>query len=394
MSGALFLPLVGVLGLLPAVALGGGEPPVVQIDSVRFRFTHYDQWGRGYQSAAGPKGQPGSEAARIDQPQLEVVGRIGARVTQRIWIPVDVVTAASPDHSRHDKPVDVGPDDAISSASRGNVAGAFDSLTTYRWDRATEIFFRADFHKEEPFESWAFGVGVNRALADDNAVLAASVVQVLDWFDRFDIAGQRYGRAGRSTTNANVTLTQLLSPTTVAVVSYGGTLQLGTLGNTWSSVLLADGSRGDERLPGLRQRHAIAARVAQWLPWNGAVKAGYRAYLDGWGAAAHTVEGELAQRFGPWFRLRGSYRWHRQSAVRYYTEAGLDSARYRTADSDLAPLRAHTVGGGVVLAVPVPRWVGQSGGIRDVHFDLGYEHYWRTNGLSVEVSTCALGFRF
>jgi hypothetical protein len=323
-----------------------------------------------------------------------VIGRIGDRVTQRIWIPLDVVTAASPDHSQHGKPALTGPDDAISSASRSNVAGSFDSLTTVRWDRATEVFFRTDFHMEEPFESWAFGAGVNRSLADDNAVVAVSVHQVLDWFDRFDVAGQRHGRASRSTTNANVTLTQLLSPTTVAAVSYGGTLQLGTLGNTWTSVLMADGSRIDERLPRARQRHALAARVAQWLPWNGAAKAGYRAYLDGWGAGAHTVEGELAQRFGSWFRVRAGYRWHRQSGVRYFTQAGDSSDNYLTSDSDLAPLVAQTVGGGLLVDVPVPRWAGQGGGIREVHFDFGYDHYWRTNGLTAEISTCSLGLRF
>lgn len=391
-----------IVAALAVVAAGALSPDVLSVaaemdlhvQSVRFRFTHYDQWGLGYQSAAGPAGQPGSENARIEQPQAEVVARVGERVTQRIWVPLDVVTAASPDHSRFGKPVTVGPDDAISSASRSNVAGSFDSVTSYRRDRATEVFFRAALHLEEPFESWAMGFGVSRALADDNAVLAGSVHQVLDWFDRFDIDGQRHGRASRSTTNANLTLTQLLSPTTILAVSYGGTLQVGTLGNTWTSVLMADGTRGDERLPRRRQRHAVSGRVAQWLPWNGSIKVGYRAYLDGWGAGAHTAEADVTQRLGSWFRVRGAYRWHWQSRVRYFTDAGFPGDSYRTSDSDLASLVARTVGGGVLLDVPLPHWMARGGGIRDVHFDVGYDHYWRTNGLSAAITTCAVGMTF
>ena len=396
--------IAAAIGLLwaavatPVSAAAEAQPtaPVrnYHVESVRFRFTHYDQWGLGYQSAAGPVGQPGSEGARIQQPQAEIVTRIGARITQRIWVPLDVVTAASPDHSRFGKPTTVGPDDAISSASRSNVAGSLDSVTSYRWDRSTEVFFRAAFHMEEPLQSWAVGTGISRALADGNALLVASLHQVVDWFDRFDVLGQRHGRASRSTTNANLTLTQLLSPSTIALVSYGGTLQVGTLGNTWSSVLMADGTRGEERLPRRRQRHALAVRLAQWLPWNGALKAGYRAYLDGWGTDAHTAEAELAQRFGSWFRVRGGYRWHWQSGVRYFTDAGLPAQTHLTADSDLAPLVAQTAGGGVLVDVPVPRWAGRVGGIREVHFDFGFDHYWRTNGLTAEITTCALALRF
>ena len=55
--------------------------PPYQVDSVRFRFTHYDQDGRGYQSRAGPAGQPGSERLIVEQPQAEVVARIGDRIT-------------------------------------------------------------------------------------------------------------------------------------------------------------------------------------------------------------------------------------------------------------------------------------------------------------------------
>jgi hypothetical protein len=372
---------------LLAAALLAQPPPYFQIESVRLRFTYYDQQGIGYQSAAGPAGQPGSEQATILQPQAEVVARIGDRITQRIWIPVDVITAASPDHSRFGKPIDAP--DAVTTASRVNTAGALDVVTTYRASPTAEVFVDSGFHMEEPFFSWTFGTGARWSLADDNAVLGASVYQIEDAFDRFDINGQRHGRASRSTTSANVTLTQLLSPTTVAALAYGATLQAGTLGNTWSSVLLADGTRGDERLPRERVRHALSGRLAQWLPWRGALRVGYRVYLDDWGIAAHTVDADLAQRLTPRLYLRAGYRVHRQAAARFFTTAAdPNDTGWRTADSDLAGFVAQSWSGAIVVDVDRVR------APRDLHVDIGYERYVRSNDLHVDVTTCGLGFRF
>ena len=62
--------------------------------------------------------------------------------------------------------------------------GPLDTLTTYRWDRATDLTMRAALHIEEPFESWIVGLGASRSFAEDNTVVGASVNQVLDWFER------------------------------------------------------------------------------------------------------------------------------------------------------------------------------------------------------------------
>ena len=363
--------------------------PPYQIESVRLRFTRYEQAGAGYQSAAAPAGQPGSERELVEQPQAEIVARVGERITERLWVPVDVVTAASPDHSQYGIPVNSLPPDAISTASRTNVAASVDTLTTYRWDRSTDVFFRAALHLEEPFESWTYGIGANRSFAEDNTVVGASLNQVVDWFDHFTLAGHRRGRAGRSTTNLNASLTQILSPTTIAALSYGGTLQLGTLGNTWSSVPLTDGTRGDERLPRQRLRHALAARLAQWLPWEGALRMSYRAYFDDWSVQAHTLETHLVQRLTRGLYVRGVYRVHWQSAVRFFT-TGADPADpgERTADSDLARFVAQTVGGAASFDVGPSRFA------RNAHVDVGYERYFRSNGLTVDITTCGLGFTF
>jgi len=378
---------VSPLALLALLAVVEPTVPDYDIESLRVRYTQFAQTGLGYQSAAGPPGKPGSEWLRVEQPQAEVTARLGERVTERIWVPVDIVTAASPDHSRYGKPYDAV--DTVTTASRTTPSSTLDTLTIYRVDRATDFTMRAAFHIEEPFESWIVGLGASRSFAEDNTVVGASANQILDWFDRFDLDGNRHGRATRSTTNVNVDVTQVLSPTTLANLSYGGTLQAGELGNTWQSVLLMGGDRGEERLPGHRWRHAAAARLAQWLPWQGALTLSYRLYLDSWGVAAHSAEGALAQRIYPGVVLRGSYRFHVQNAPGFFTiSADPMASGFRTSDSDLGPFHAQTFGGAVIVDLPVARRE------HDLHVDIGYERYVRSDNLRVDITTCGLGVRF
>ena len=351
------------------------------VESTRVRFTHYDQDGHGFQSQAG--GPPGSEALTVEQPQAEIVVRQGKKITHRFWIPVDVITSASADA------IDGWPPpDAVTEASHTTIAASFDSTTTYHRDPRTDLVFRGAFHIENPFRSWIVGAGVQRSFADDNTVVSVHYNQVFDWFDRFTTGGVRLGRAERSTSNINLAVTQLLSPTTIGHLEYGGTVQLGTLGNTWNVVPLTTGDRGDERLPRLRHRHAFVARIAQALPWRGAIKAFYRFYVDNWGVLAHTLELALYQRLHRSFYLRGTYRFHVQNGVSFFTTLATPDALLRTADSDLAPFNAQTVGILGALDLPVTRRV------ENLHVDFGYERYFRTNDLRVNVYTCAVGFRF
>ena len=382
--------MIASLALLAVVAIDSVTVPTVppwEIESVRARYTQYHQTGLGYQSAAGPAGQPGSEWLRVEQPQAEVTARLGDRVTERLWVPVDIVTAASPDHSRFGKPYDAV--DTVTTASRTTPSSTLDTATTYRADPVTDFTMRAAFHIEEPFESWIFGLGASRSFAEDNTVVGVSANQILDWFDRFSLDGNRHGRATRSTTNVNLDVTQVLSPTTLLDLTYGGTLQAGELGNTWQSVMLADGSRGEERLPGRRLRHAATARVAQWLPWQGALTVSHRLYLDSWGIAANSTEATLAQRVYTGVVVRANYRFHWQTAPGFFTIAADPLATgFRTSDSDLGPFHAQTFGGAVIVDLPVARRT------RDLHVDIGFERYLRSDNLRVDVTTCALGLRF
>lgn len=359
-------------------------PPYFRIESVRVRSTAFVQDGRGLQSRAtsNPYGR-GDERATVFEPQAEIVVRQGERIKHRVWIPVDVVTAASTDAV-----------DTVTSASRQNEAASIDWTASYEEDARTTHFLRNGVHLEEPFYSFNTGIGTVQKFAEDNFTLSANGNAIFDWFDRYNFEGKRIGRGARSTINANVGATQLLSPTTILHLNYGLTVQHGELGNTWNTVPLrpgailfqnsfssiTNGSRILEKYPDDRWRHAAVARLVQWLPWNGAAKLSYRRYTDTWDLDAHTTTAELHQRVLPWLRANGLARWHRQSAVGFFTSQANDPKAYRSADSDLEELDAWSFGGGLAIE---PRIAGT----RSVLVEAAFEHYRRDNGLVANIVT-------
>jgi hypothetical protein len=367
----------------PTAALGDAQilGPVDQglrVESITTRITSFDQFGHGGQAQGGPTPlAPGSERATIFEPQVQIDATQGPRLRHRIRVPIDVVTNASADAI-----------DVVTSASRHVEAGSIDWAATYAVDPASEATILGGIHLENPFRSWQGGLAGSHAFADGDTVVSGSLLEVFDWFDRFDIHGTRHGRTNRSTVTASVGVTQILTATTIANVNYGVTVQRGELGNTWNSVPLTSGDRGPEGLPGERVRHAAVARVAQFLPWNAALHVEYRFYADDWGLIAHSTEAELLQRVSPSLYVGAVYRFHTQNGVDFFTNLAAPGAALRTADSDLAPLDSQTVGGRVVLDVPV------RSDIRTLHLELGYDRYFRTNDLHINVVTCATGYHF
>ncbi len=358
--------------------LDDAESSRLHVQSITTRVTGVDQFGHGFQAQGGPTPMsPGSERLTVFEPQGEIVMTQGDRFTHRLWVPVDVVTNASPDAL-----------DVVSSASRHVEAGSIDWTTTYRATKTLDLTMRNGLHLENPFRSWVSGMGLHHAFADEATVVSASALAVYDWFDQFTIHGHRTGHTDRTGTTGSLGVTQVLTPTTVASLSYGLTVQEGTLGNTWNSVPLSTGGRGPELLPDERMRHALVARAAQWLPWNGALRLYYRFYADDWGIVAHSIEGQLMQRLTPEVYVGGLYRFHTQTGPRFFTTLAPLDATYRVADSDLAPLDSQTVGGRIVMDLPL------RGEVRALHMELSCERYVRTNDLWINIVSWATGFRF
>lgn len=350
--------------------------------ATRFAIFQQDSAPGGFQSQAGPadRHRPGSEQAWILQPILYARIRQDERVHHDVYIPVDVVTAASADAL-----------DVVSSASRENEAVSLDVYSTYESDADTRYTLHWGGHIEEPLRSATLGYAVSRDLADDNAVFSLSFDGIVDFVDQVQFTGYDPGQTGRFTGTVNASLSQLLSPTTIVAVAYGLTGQAGLLQTPWNSVPIEGGDRVGDLFPHTRMRHAFVGRLAQAIPDSRTFfNAQYRLYVDDFGVIAHTPEASVTQYLGDDFSMRLSYRFHTQNAARFWTSllpAGYDFQLPRTSDSDLAALSAHEIGG-------VLRWYYDHSGAltaRSSYLEASYYHYERTNGLYVNLISLGWG---
>jgi hypothetical protein len=94
------------------------------------------------------------------------------------------------------------------------------------------------------------------------------------------------------------------------------------------------------------------------------------------------------QRLSPALYIGGYYRFHTQTGASFFTTLAPLDWTFRVADSDLAPFDSQTVGGKIVLDLPL------SGPVRIVHLELDVERYFRTNDLQIDIVSWATGFRF
>ncbi len=364
--------------LLPAVA------QALTLDAFELRLVVFDQDGRGYQSVDGPAEGPGSEAALVVEPMFRAVLGAGPVWKHEVVFLVDVVSAASPDAI-----------DAVSSASAVNESGALEVTSTWAPPGSRHsLSLRGGLHVEEPLRSGSLGAAWGLRLYEDNTRLEVSLLGSFDHFNAYRFTPSPRAYATRGAMNANVSLRQVLSPTTVMDVGYGLTLQRGALETSYNSVPLeGDGEgRDDEILPARRHRHAAVLRLAQHVPATRTTLKGlYRHYLDDFGLRAHTAELQGYQFLAPWLYVRAGYRLHEQNGVDFYGERFDAMPRAaQTADSDLGPFRAHELDLKLAfLGARAPfRWLSRS------LLDAGVSRYWRSNGLRVTSVSISVGERF
>lgn len=359
------------------------EGPDWALERFAMRFGMFQQTGRGFQSQAGPdRWGPGSEETLVFNPVMYARIAQPDGVTHDVYLPVDIVTAASPDAL-----------DVIASASRDTETVDLDIYTRVPTSDDSAVTLHWGGHVEEQFRSVYGGIGTSYEMADDNAVLTVSFDGILDVLDPVQPNGWDPGLTERFTGSLNVSLSQLLSPTTVVIGSYGATAQIGTIGTTWNSVPYEGGDRVPDLLPRHRLRHALAGQLRQAIEESRTFfLVGYRFYGDDFGIVGHTIDAQVTQYLSPELSLRASYRFHAQSGAWFYTErlpitVSIDST-YRTADSDMSMFDAHEVGG-------VLRWYWDPRGAvtaRSSYFELSYYHYERTNGLSANIAALGWGW--
>jgi hypothetical protein len=247
--------------------------------------------------------------------------------------------------------------DVISAASVDVVSQASSRFTEIRKEAALSASHRLGsllpglryrFSDEPDYRSHGFGGSLSRDFAGHDTTLAVSYDLALDTVGR---SGTPFSAWSRKLTShaADIALTQVLGPRTVARFDYSLTLQNGYMEKPYRYVPLLDAAtlddlegsgmsvgpdevnayrlpeRPPEEVPGRRARHSLSARGLRYVAGLGAAQLDYRFYIDSWGVQAHTLDATVKVPIGR-FRLDVEDRFHYQTAAdlwsRVYTVDG------------------------------------------------------------------------
>ncbi len=98
-----------------------------------------------------------------------------------------------------------------------------------------------------------------------------------------------------------------------------------------------------ERLPSLRIKVPIGIRFHHFFNEHIILRSYYRYYWDNWDINAHTLRFELPIKILKYFTLYPAYRYHTQSATRYFAtfNNALSTDKYYTSDYDLGSFHSH-----------------------------------------------------
>ncbi len=226
---------------------------------------------------------------------------------------------------------------------------------------------------------FSFGYGADFATSffEDNTTVSLSLQGFTDYFQIKLFNGEEPGYDVRQTITAELGLTQVLTPKTVANLTVNHTHQLGFLSTTFNSVFV-DGVEFTETAPDSRRRNSVTIRGKQALSDINAIELGYRFYNDQWKINSHTIDARYFQYV--WqrrFLLEPNYRLYTQTAAFFYQPVFTELPELRTSDPDIGDFTGHIFGLKVTWLKPpfLPKWS------RDL--SLSYSYYLRNDDLAI-----------
>jgi hypothetical protein len=291
--------------------------------------------------------------------------------------------------------------DAISGASRpiASPAQAYSAFEKTRHQLDAQLACRgigAGYYlsSESDYVAQKVSGSAERSFLDDHLTL--SVGGSWGWDDIQPVADEDTDASAdrKTTAHANVVLTQVLGPTTVAQAGVEINDVRGLQHNPYRTVYVA-GAYVPEAHPDARLRRDAFVKLNQWLGSRASLKLGWGMYHDDWGLDSHTVQAKLSQYVGDAVVVGYRWRWYSQSAADFwrseYTEAG-GVQGLQTGDYRLSPFDAHLFGS--AISWDLGRGPLAIRGLEGVVWNLEYERYFNTNDFSANIFQSGVALSF
>lgn len=288
----------------------------------------------------------------------------------------------------------------ISSASKSDIH-IYPSLNWRMRDPKTRISYGLgySYSTEYDYQSNGFTAQFSKSSKDNNRELTVRAGVFLDTWDAIlpsELRPANYGsgterdrirvdQKPRNSYNLAVSLSQVINKRLQLLVIAEPSYQEGLLSTPYHRVYFTNGTSTIERLPGTRLKLPIGVRANYFHGDRAIVRTFYRFYVDDWGMMAHTANLEVPVKVTPFLSVSPFYRFHTQTAVRYFQSYGQHSPNllYHTSDYDIGGITTHFLGTGVRIAPP-----GGVLGIRHWNaLELRYGHYLRSTGMTANIVT-------
>lgn len=151
----------------------------------------------------------------------------------------------------------------------------------------------------------------------------------------------------RQTYDGLITISQDLTPKMKGSLTFGTIYQNGLLSTPFHRVYFSDSDEHSiERLPSHRLKFPMGLRFNYYINQHMIVRLFYRYYFDDFGIQAHTASIELPIKPIQSIAIAPFYRFHTQTASKYFKKFGFHSVdeEYYTSDFDLANIQGNRVG--------------------------------------------------
>ena len=146
--------------------------------------------------------------------------------------------------------------------------------------------------------------------------------------------------------NYRVSLSQILTKTIKASLSYEATVEDGYLNNPYRFVIVGNVPQGlgSEVYPGTRTSQATAVSATKYWDFKGATTLGYRYFRDTWDITAHTVDFIYSQYIGERWLTDLYMRYYTQDAASFYSNNFAVARNYMARDKELSSFDNYSIG--------------------------------------------------
>jgi hypothetical protein len=325
-------------------------------DSITFKYSYFED----------------NRDVRVDSPMFVLKKDISLNTNVSLKYNLDAITGAT-------KQSDV---DAVTGATVAEHRYEYGAAVSHKLGEAnpTNLGIGYSFGNESDYTSHTLNLNLSQDLFQRNTTIAGSYTR--NW-DRIS-PNTKDWKINKYVDTFSISAAQVITKKTVALIGYEHSQIDGYQANPYKTVVIS-GARYDEVLPEKRKRHAVIARLNQYLPYQSSIQLDYRYYLDSWEINAHTVDTKFFHYLTDNLILRLRYRYYNQDSAYFYKESYASLQEYIAADDKLGDFAANLFGIKFDYGLKGISWFKKNKILRQARVDINYERYIQTTGLHANI---------